>query len=459
MEKSSRFKNIEDLIRVIVNDNIGNKKLIKATRDEFSKKGFNVNIPNLLWSDAIDVEQLNKFELIAISKSILNELKDDRFKLNNNFTIGDIEDYNNLISKEKPLDNIFLKNVTQIDEKNYHCIISAEELYNIRSNGLVGYYRKYQRAGIEYKTSSGRVVEKMGINKAGVLDMENRFLEKLKEKSERERPDIKPTSIAFTVLLDELTDLSENFIFEKVYENIGNLYIKPDYDVENETGIKVTCSDGMHRYVAITNAFEMAKNDGKYLDEKLGLYIHLMTPSEAIQYLHDVFQRNDTDLEYLKSIQVSEDTDFINKFEKDSKWLNNHVATTKKGLKLDKNFVDQNTIIDAFKNTDIPMKNDANTTVTRERVAKIIDDILDYTLFEIYNGDENKFKNSIYFNVNMFILYIKFASKVRKIRYTSFISDLITYIEYNKEEIESKFNSNTINMYDYFDGIISEVVR
>ena len=144
MEKSSRFKNIEDLIRVIVNDNIGNKKLIKATRDEFSKKGFNVNIPNLLWSDAIDVEQLNKFELIAISKSILNELKDDRFKLNNNFTIGDIEDYNNLISKEKPLDNIFLKNVTQIDEKNYHCIISAEELYNIRSNGLVGYYRKYQ---------------------------------------------------------------------------------------------------------------------------------------------------------------------------------------------------------------------------------------------------------------------------------------------------------------------------
>ena len=105
------------------------------------------------------------------------------------------------------------------------------------------------------------------------------------------------------------------------------------------------------------------------------------------------------------------------------------------------------------------MKNDANTTVTRERVAKIIDDILDYTLFEIYNGDENKFKNSIYFNVNMFVLYIKFASKVRKTRYTSFIADLITYIEYKKEEIESKFNSNTIDMYNYFDGIISGVVR
>ncbi|WP_297994130.1 hypothetical protein [uncultured Clostridium sp.] len=458
MERSERFKEIEDLIRVAVNDNILNKKLIKATRDEFIKKGFNINIPNLIWSGAIEPDQLNKFELMAISKSILNKLEDDRFKLKNHFTVGEIEDYNNLINNEKTLDSIFLKNVTQIDEKNYHCIITAEELYNIKINGLVGYYRKYQRAGIEYKTSSGRVIEKIGINKAGVLDMENRFLEKLKDKSERERPDIKPTSIAFTVLLDELTDL-QNFIFDKVYENIGNLYIKPDYDVENETGIKITCSDGMHRYIAITNAFEKAKDEGKYLNEKLGLYIHLMTPREAIQYLYDVFQRNDTDLEYLKSIETSEDTDFINKFEKDSKWLNNHIATTKKELRLDKNFIDQKTLIDAFKNTDIPMKNDTNTVVIRERIAKTIDDILDYALLEVYNGDEKNFKNSIYFNVNMFILYVKFASRVRKIKYASFIADLVIWIENNKEELELKFNSNKIDIYNYLDAVINEVIK
>lgn len=458
MERSERFKEIEDLIRVTVNDNILNKKLIKATKDEFIKKGFNINVPNLLWSAAIDPEQLTKFELMAISKSILKILKDDRFKLKNNFTVGDIEDYNNLINKEKTLNSIFLKNVTQIDEKNYHCIITAEELYNIKINGLVGYYRKYQRAGIEYKTPTGRVIEKMGINKAGVLDMENRFLEKLKKKSDREKPDIKPTSIAFTVLLDELTDL-QNFIFEKVYENIGNLYIKPDYDVENETGIKITCSDGMHRYVAITNAFERAKNEGKYLDEKLGLYIHLMTPREAIQYLHDVFQRNDTDLEYLKSISSSEDADFINKFERDSKWLNNHIANTKKELKIDKNFVDKKTLINAFKSTDIPMKDDTNTTVIRERIAKIIDDILDYALLEVYNGDEKSFKSSIYFNVNMFILYIKFAARLRKVRQASFIESLVKWIESNKEELKLEFKTNTIDTWNYLDTVISEVIK
>jgi len=459
MDDSIRLTNIRDLIRGAVNDYIDNKKLRKETKAEFAKKGFNVNTPNLLWSNAINIDDLNKFELIAISKSIYKVLGDDNFKLKNNFSIGDIEDYNNLINQEKIIDNIFLKNVTQIDEKNYHCIITAEQLYNIRKNSLVGYYRQYQRAGIEYKTATGRILEKMGINTSGVIDMQGRFLEKLKDKNERKTPDIKPTSLAFTVLLNELTDLSENFVFQALYENIGNLYIKPDYDAENESGVRVTCSDGMHRYIALTNAFEIAKNNNQYLDEKMGLYIHLMTHNEATQFQYDIFQRNDTDLDYIKSMKVSEDTDFVYKFEKDSKWLNNHVAPTKKALRLDKNFIQQDTIIEAFKNTDIPMKSDTNTAITREKIAKIIDDLLDYVLCDIYDNNEVDFKNSIYFKENMFILYIKFAATVRKTRYTKLIVDFVTHIEVEKAKMELKLNGRADEMYKYFNDTIKEVVK
>lgn len=456
--KNKRIDPLKKEIMAVVNKNIGNKKLIRATKDEFLKKGFNINIPNLLWSDSINIDELNIYEIMAISKVIKEKLEDGTFSLKRFFSNGEIEDYNNLINKEEKVYSLYLDNVVKLTDKDFHCVITAEQLSIIRKNGLVGYFRKYQRAGIESKTTSGRIINQIAINKQGVLQMQRRFLEKLKDKKERKYPDIRPTSIAFTVLIDEFTDIRDSFIFREKSEdnkNIGSLYIKPDFDIENESGLRLIISDGMHRMTALANAYDIAKDQGKFLDEKIGLYIHLMNPIEARQYLYDTFERNDTDLDYLKSIKVTEDSEFIYKFERDSKWINGHVAMTKRELNIDKNYVEQKTLIEGFEGTDIKMTSDSVDAVDRERVANIVDDILDYALSEAYSGDEKEFNNSIFLRDEMFKLYIRFAARVRKTKYLSKILDLILEIqEYeNTDKLLSKKENDSV-----FEEIIDKVV-
>jgi len=59
----------------------------------------------------------------------------------------------------------------------------------------------------------------------------------------------------------------------------------------------------------------------------------------------------------------------------------------------------------------------------------------------------------------MFILYIKFAARLRKVRQASFIESLVKWIESNKEELKLEFKTNTIDTWNYLDTVISEVIK
>ena len=127
-------------------------------------------------------------------------------------------------------------------------------------------------------------------------------------------------------------------------------------------------------------------------------------------------------------------------------------------MKLENNYTEKRMLIDAFKKTNIEMNDDLKNTISREKVAKVIDETLDYVLKELYNNNLEKMIDSIYLNKNIFRMYIKFASEVRDKKYGIDIYNLIQYIENNCEKITNKFNEKYISDSS-IDLILSEVVK
>ena len=127
-------------------------------------------------------------------------------------------------------------------------------------------------------------------------------------------------------------------------------------------------------------------------------------------------------------------------------------------MKLENNYTEKRILIDSFKKTNIEMNEDLKNTISRGKVAKVIDEILDYILKELYENNLEKMINSIYLNRNIFKMYIKFAAEVRDKKYGIDIYNLIQYIENNCEKITNTFNEKYI-ADSSIDLILSEVIK
>ena len=268
-----------------------------------------------------------------------------------------------------------------------------------------------------------------------------------------------PTSIHFAILVNNTAGISENFKFKKMYENIGDMWIKPNFDFESETYLPLMCVDGWHRLTAMCNAVEKAEAEGKTIKAELGCFVHIFDNEAAIRhFIVSTFKRCTTNLDYLNAITPNDENIFIDDFIKECRWLNGHTASTKQEMKLENNYTEQRILIDAFKKTNIEMNDDLKSTISREKVAKVIDETLDYVLKELYKDNLEKMINSIYLNRNIFKMYIKFAAEVRDKKYGMDIYNLIQYIENNCEKITNTFNEIYISDSS-IDLILSEVIE
>ena len=443
------LEKLKERILESVEDNINNKKLLKELREEFIKKKLPSTIPNQLFSESIDEDHLDKNVLIAITKVFKNELDSEKFKLSNYFSEGEIFSYNNEIEVKEKIDYVLFKGIRQIDSKNFLGVIDGKQAVEMRKNSLYSYNKLFQRAPKLVKTSSGRIIKKIDANIDNILDMEKEFSE----------GKMIPTSIHFAILVNNTAGISENYKFKKMYENIGDMWIKPNFDFESETYLPLMCVDGWHRLTAMCNAVEKAETEGKAIKAELGCFVHIFdNEAEIRKFIIDTFKRCDTNLDYLNAITPNDENIFIDEFIKECKWLNGHTALTKQEMKLENNYTEQRILIDAFKKTNIEMNEDLKNTISRGKVAKVIDEILDYILKELYENNLEKMINSIYLNRNIFKMYIKFAAEVRDKKYGMDIYNLIQYIENNCEKITNTFNEKYI-ADSSIDLILSEVIK
>ena len=446
--KNKRDEKEEKLINSIqeaVEDNINNKGLLKALKEEFIQKRLPETIPNQLFADAIDEEHLEKNELIAITKVFREELQDDRFKLSNYFTESEIFSYNHHIRVDNPLQYILMKSVKQIDNKNYLGVMSGEQAYEIRKNSLYAYYKEFQRSPRLVKTSSGRFIKKIDANIKNILDMEEEF----------KGGKMTPTSIHFAVLVKNTAGIKENFKFKPMYEDIGDIWIKPNFDSDSKTYLPFMCIDGWHRFTAMCNAVERAKIENYEIKAELGCFIHVFeNESDIKKFIVSTFKRCDTNLDYLNAINPTDENSFIDKFIKECNWLNGHTALTKQEMRIEHNYTEKRILLDSFKKTNVEMNDDLENELSREKIANIIDETLDYVLKNLYDGDLEKMMDSIYLNKYIFNLYIKFASEVKERKYKADIYHLVQYIKNNYYEVANIFKEKYIS-----DGAIDLILR
>ena len=448
---------LRELITVTIQEKINDKNLFKALKDEFIYKGLNVVAVSNLRENSLD-EKIDINEMIAITKVLKRELGDERFLLSKYFTPGEIEHYNaSALIEENIIDYALIKNVTKIDNFNYHCVISAKQLYELRKNQVIRYNPEYQRAPKIVRTASGKVYKRADINKQGLDDLNLRYTDTAKGINPNKS--IRPTSISIAIMSDSKKLLSENFTFKPLYNDlIGDLYIKPVYDIDSEEKIQLNIIDGAHRYFALTDAYEeMLVNSNLELDYSLGCYIYIMDREAAKQLVVDAFKRNDTDLDYLKSLESSDENTFIELLGKESKWLNGHIANTKRELKLEYNYTQKKTLIDAFKNTDISMKkDDLGSELARTDIASLLDKTLDYILNTIFKGDLNEMRKSIFLSDNIFKLYIRFLNEIKDDKSNAkAISCLVEYLMEHRYFLINKLDKGGID--NDLESIINEV--
>ena len=455
------LEKLKELILETTEDNINNKNLLKALREEFIKKQLPITIPNQLFAEAIDEDHLEKNVLIAISKVFFNKLKLECFKLTNYFTEGELFTYENAIKVEESIDYVLFKNVKKIDGQNYLGVITGKQALEMRKNCLFAYYKEFQRSPKLVKTSSGRVIKKIDVSKKNIADMKDEF----------RQGTMTPTAIHFAVLVKNDKGIRENFKFKSLYDilassdknirenynlknickDVGDIWIKPNFDLESEDYLPFIIPDGFNRLTALCDVVEEAELEGEEIKAELGCFIHIFDDEASIKrFIVNTFKRADTNLDYLNSLQPTDENVFIDKFISQSNRLKGHVATTNQEMNIEINYVRQKVLIEAFKKTNIELNDSISSEIDSKKVAKIIDDILDYA--------DIKDNKSIFLYEEMFKLYIKFAAEVRNRNYRMLIPNLTDYINKNENELMGILQNRNLKLDNRIEDILKAVI-
>ena len=371
-----------ELIVLTVEDNLLNKNLQKKLKAEFIVKGFNINFTNLLWGNNIELDNLPVEQLIAITKVFFNELKEEKFRLTNYFSDGELFSYSLLDGKSKQVDSIVFENVIKIDNKNYMGYITGEQIAIMMENNLIGYYKQFQRTSKIVKTSRGKFISKLDINTKNIAEMIEKSVNN----------NITITSVHFGIIVENMgkNGLKDGFKFIAMENNpnVGKVIVKPNYDTSDENYFPFLSVDGYHRLLSYFKGYRKALSEGKEFNSKLGFYINIFSnASECMRFISDTFRRSDTNAEFLNAIEETNENKYVDKLISNSK-LNGHVALTNAEIQLSKNWIKKDDIVNLFKHKNISMSDNINDEIELEKIISIINDVIAYINKESYSKEQ-----------------------------------------------------------------------
>ena len=376
-----------EMIQETVEENLLNKNLQKSLKSEYIKKGFNINFTNLLWGNNVELDNLTVEQLIAITKVFFNELKEEKFRLTNYFSDGELFSYSLLEKENEVIQEILFKDVLKIDNKNFICRLDGKQADILLNNNLVAYYKEFQRNSKLVKTSTGRVVKKINVNKQNLIEMKERFL----------KGDLTPTSIHFAILNKGL-GFRNNFKFKELYSNVGDILIKPNFDMQDKEYMPFIIADGFHRLSAFVSAYNEAKDKGVEFKSYLTCFINIFNDETSIkQFISDTFKRTDEDKSYLETLAPTDENVFIDKFISETN-IKKHIANTKQDMNLKNMWLTRNELIEIFQRNNVSMSKDINSEIDLELIANIFKDIISYTNKKQYNKED--INNYIKFSVD-----------------------------------------------------------
>lgn len=412
MKTISQLEN--ELIKAI-DKNKKNLHLRKNINTDFIKKGLNTNVVNMLFDGDLDITQLNKMELIGLTKSLFDNLKLSAYNPNSYFTQTEQDEYDMMVVvPEQRIEQVIFNHAQRINDYAFQSMITAKHLKELLDNSLLGYNKSLQRPPVEVKMGRS-VVKKISVDKEKVEDLKDKILNKNRDKVPT------PTQIILSVV-DYGKKLDMSFGGDNYN---GTLIINPDYSSETPTKLLIT--DGFHRISAVKKAYEQYfKETGKELDYTLSVLIQVATVNKIKETVANSFNVNIPKEEIIKSIKPNSKNDFINKVVENTSFLDGKVSD--RLISKNSNILTSKEIL--YKVMDyinIDLSDELSISLEAKNISKILNMLLNRL---------NKF-NTILFKPNMFVEYIYISNYINKYKSIDNIIDIVSDLDkLNEEDIK-----------------------
>lgn len=448
----------------IIQKEINNMKLQKKLIESFAEKGFSANLIDGIFKDQIDIENLNKMELMCLDIALYEYIKENDINPKHYYTESEFETFKDYkVPKEQRLEEIEIP-VTYLGEGMYQTYLTGKIYSTWRRNGLYRYDKNIQRASTVVTLSNGEKRTKATINHNGVKELKERMLNK----------NIFPTSIAFATIKYKKKKPQFEYVGEKNINAQGKLYIKPNFNSNSDNYTPFLIIDGYHRYTAICDAYEDNYEKNKFevnealkeLNVGLGCYIFLMTEEEAKQYVGDSFKRNDTSKEglyALKSTPAKAVADsIVNKVE----YFSNNYSNNVNEFEVSKNsIICRDYLAQGIEESGMNLDDQWEVADEVENMSEFLNLLLKYIIEKT-----NKFidvydmkKNSNLFSLNMAIGYFAMAYTLKddyNLNIITRIGNTLVKLDAEKEFKQLKLSNKSANVkkvYDYFKNLVEEI--
>lgn len=448
----------------IIQKEINNMKLQKKLIESFAEKGFSANLIDGIFKDQIDIENLNKMELMCLDIALYEYTEDYDINPKHYYTEAEFETYKNYkVPREERLEEIEIP-VTYLGEGMYQTYVTAKVYSTWRRNGLYRYDKNIQRASTVVTLSNGEKRTKATINYEGVKEIKERMLNK----------NIFPTSIAFATIKHKKKKPQFQYVGEKVVNSQGKLYIKPNFDSNSDNYAPFLIIDGYHRYTAICDAYEDNYEKNKYatnedlkeLNVGLGCYIFLMTEEEAKQYVGDSFKRNDTSKEGLYALKVTPAKDVADSIINKVEYFSTNYSNNVNEFEVSKNsIICRDYLAQGIEESDMDLTDQWEVADEIAKMSEFLNLLLKYMVEKT-----NKFtdiydmkKNSSLLNLNMAIGYFAMAYTLKDdfdLNTIAQIGNKLIELDSTKDFKQLKLSNKSANVkkvYDYFKNLVEVV--
>ena len=451
--KSNIKKDIEELnvfLSKIIEKEVDNFKLQKELNKSFGKKGLNQRMVKCLFSGTKVVADMNDIEKMTFADTCHKALKDDNLNIVKYYSDMKVVEWSNYINISETIDEIYGEDFRKINSYEYHGDFTYKQVYDYMKNLLWLYYPSTQRSS-KYREVNNTMIREINVNKKAVNEISNLILDGKFESTE----------IILNCMI--LKGKTPQIKFDKMYKEIGDITIKPNYDLDNDNYTICTILDGYHRIIGICKAVEIHnEKTGEWLEGKISCKLVLADIVRAKRIVELVFKRTDDDKNWLKSLEQSDFTEFVDMVVSNSSVLKNNVADIYEQCNYNNKVTYKVILTDTVKKLNIDVANKSATLFAANDMAKFIDYMID--IIEQTQKNDVEF-DKYYLLPNMFIGYLTMAYmlKDKDLNASNYLSII--------NSLREKINTNTVKnlkidtkkcsvnkIIAYFENIVGEVI-
>lgn len=380
-----------DTIYKILNENVDNINMVKTLNRKFAEKGLDLKVIQILLAELKDISDVNDVQIMAIAEG-LHELfpNNNDLDLSKYFSAQEIISYESYMNIEEKVNELTFDNTIRINNFDFMCICSFEKLAKYFNSNLITYNKQTQRQS-EYIKLGKDYIRRISVNQKAINDMAKDILNNNFENT---------ANIVLNVRLRKDNQPRLN------YED-GTLRIAPNYDIHSRYFTSVEVIDGYHKLLAIVKAdMEYYNLYNKHLQNTISVMIIQADVKRATQIVRNTFKRSDTDIRFLKSIEQTDYTRFVDLVESQSRALNGKLATSYEEFKALHKLSYKYIFVETIKRIGVEVNNQSVVLIQSRDIANMFD-----TLFDIINENNKELINLLY-NCNIYIIILKYFFEI-----------------------------------------------